>query len=38
MGIATRRFIPRMPDLVDAEVDEILRMVNPLPQSLLSPE
>ena len=29
LGIATRRFIPRMPDLVDADVDDILRMVNP---------
>ena len=37
MGIATRRFIPRMPDLVDADVDDILRMVNPLLQSLLNP-
>ncbi len=38
MGIATRRFIPRMPDLVDADIDDILRMVNPLLQSVLNPE
>lgn len=35
MGIATQRFILRMPDLVTADVDAILRLVVPLLTSLL---
>ncbi|MGW4371627.1 TetR/AcrR family transcriptional regulator [Nocardia takedensis] len=37
MGIATQRYILRMPDLADAEVDDILRLVTPLIQTLLDP-
>lgn len=35
MGIATQRFILRMPDLADADVDDVLRLVAPLLQRLL---
>jgi AcrR family transcriptional regulator len=35
MGIAAQRFILRMPDLADADVDDVLRLVAPLLQRLL---
>ena len=37
MGIASQRFILRMPDLVDADLDEILRLVTPLLETLIDP-
>ncbi|GJN99083.1 putative transcriptional regulator, TetR family protein [Mycobacterium marinum] len=38
MGIASQRFILRMPDLVNADIDDILRLVTPLLRSLIDPE
>lgn len=37
MGIASQRFILRMPDLVDADTEDILRLIAPLLQSLIDP-
>ena len=37
MGVASQKFILRMPDLVDAHVDDILRLVAPLLHSLIDP-
>lgn len=37
MGIASQRFILRMPDLVEADLDEILRLVAPLLETLIDP-
>lgn len=38
MGIATQRFILRMADLADADIDDVLRLVAPLLQRLLESE
>lgn len=35
MGIATQRFLLQMPDLVDADVDDILHLVAPLLEQLI---
>lgn len=37
MGIASQRFILRMPDLIDADIDDILRLIAPLLRSLIDP-
>ncbi|MET0451365.1 MAG: TetR family transcriptional regulator [Mycobacterium sp.] len=37
MGIASQRYILRMPDLVDADVEDVLKLVTPLVQALLDP-
>lgn len=37
MGIASQRFILRMPDLAEADIDEILGLIAPLLQSLIDP-
>lgn len=37
MGIASQRFILQMPDLVDADIDDILRVVTPLLRELIAP-
>ena len=38
MGIASQRYILKMPDLKDADVEDILGLITPLIQSLLSPD
>ncbi|WP_328402788.1 TetR/AcrR family transcriptional regulator [Nocardia sp. NBC_00403] len=38
MGIASQRYILRMSDLKDADVDDILRLITPLIQTLLDPD
>jgi AcrR family transcriptional regulator len=38
MGIVTQRYVLRMPDLKDADVEEILGLVTPLMRALLNPE
>lgn len=38
MGIASQRYILRMPDLADADVEDILRLVTPLIRTLLDPD
>ncbi len=38
MGIASQRYILRMPDLKDADVEDILRLIAPLMRTLLNPE
>lgn len=37
MGIASQRQILRMPDLVDADIDDILRLITPALRSLIDP-
>nr|WP_308123972.1 TetR family transcriptional regulator [Mycolicibacterium xanthum] len=37
MGIASQRFILQMPDLVDADIEDILRLITPLLKSLIDP-
>ncbi len=37
MGIASQRYILRMPDLAEADIDDILRLLSPLLQSLIDP-
>ena len=37
MGVASQRHILRMPDLADADIEDILRLVVPLLQSLIDP-
>jgi hypothetical protein len=37
MGIASQRYILRMPDLKDADVEDILRLITPLVRTLLRP-
>jgi AcrR family transcriptional regulator len=37
MGVASQRYILKMPDLKDADVEEILRLIAPLIQTLLNP-
>lgn len=38
MGIASQRFILRMPDLMEADLDEILELVAPLLGKLIGPQ
>lgn len=38
MGIASQRFILRIPDLADADIEEILRLITPALQSLIGPQ
>ena len=38
MGIASQRYILNMPDLKDADVEDILRLITPLVRTLLNPE
>ncbi len=38
MGIASQRFILRMPYLAEADIDDILRLVTPILQSLIDPQ
>ena len=38
MGIVSQRHILKMPDLEDADVEDILRLVGPLIETLLDPE
>ncbi|WP_406238553.1 TetR/AcrR family transcriptional regulator [Nocardia sp. NBC_01009] len=38
MGIASQRYILRMSDLKDADVEDILRLITPLIQTLLDPD
>lgn len=37
MGMASQRYLLRMPDLHEADIDDVLRLVAPLLQSLLEP-
>lgn len=37
MGVASQKYILRMPDLVDADIEEILRLVTPILSSLIDP-
>lgn len=37
MGIASQRFILHMPDLADADIEDILRLIAPLLQELIDP-
>lgn len=37
MGIASQRYLLRMPELVDADVEDILRLVTPAMEGLLNP-
>lgn len=37
MGIVSQRYILRMPDLKDADVEDILRLITPLVRTLLNP-
>lgn len=37
MGVASQRYLLRMPDLHDADTDDILRLLTPLLQSLFDP-
>ena len=37
MGIASQRYLLRMPDLADADVEDILRLVTPLLRTLIDP-
>ena len=36
MGIASQRYILKMPDLKDADVEDILRLITPLLATLLT--
>lgn len=38
MGIASQRYILRMPDLAEADTEEILTLVTPLLRQLISPD
>ena len=38
MGIASQRYILQMPDLKDADVEDILRLITPLLRTLLNPD
>ncbi len=38
MGIASQRYILRTPDLKDADVEDILRLITPLVRTLINPE
>jgi AcrR family transcriptional regulator len=38
MGIVSQRYILKMPDLKDADVEDILRLVTPLVRTLLHPD
>lgn len=38
MGIASQRYILQMPDLADADIEDILRLIAPLLQSLIDPQ
>ena len=38
MGIVSQRYILRMPDVMDADVEDILRLITPLLQALLDPD
>nr|WP_308206373.1 TetR family transcriptional regulator [Mycolicibacterium novocastrense] len=37
MGIASQRFILHMPDLVDADIEDILKLIAPMLKSLITP-
>ena len=37
MGIASQRYLLRMPDLEDADTEDILRLITPLLRSLINP-
>ena len=38
MGIASQRYLLRMPDLEDADTEDILRLITPLLRSLIDPQ
>lgn len=38
MGIASQRYILQMPDLAEADIEDILRLIAPLLQSLIDPQ
>lgn len=38
MGIVSQRYILKMPDVMDADVEDIVRLITPLIQALLDPE
>ncbi|MFI9649433.1 TetR family transcriptional regulator [Streptomyces sp. NPDC052040] len=38
MGVATQRFLLHMPDLAEADVEDIVRIVTPLLRSLVAPD
>jgi hypothetical protein len=37
MGVASQRYLLHMPDLKDADIEDILRLLMPLLQSLIDP-
>jgi Tetracyclin repressor-like, C-terminal domain len=38
MGIVSQRYILKMPDVKDADVEDILRLITPLIRAILNPE
>jgi hypothetical protein len=37
MGIASQRYLLHVPDICDADIDEILRIITPALDAILSP-
>jgi hypothetical protein len=38
MGIASQRYLLRMPDLVDVDIEELLRLITPAVEALIEPD
>ena len=37
MGVATRRYLLRMPDLCEVDTEEMLRLITPIVRTLIHP-